>query len=443
MGSTWQSVWRRTVIGALLRASGSGVPNFMREFANIEKMNPAQVEADQQIRLRLLLRHCYKHVPYYRRVFDEANLDTEHSTFFEDIAKLPILTKDIIRREGSAILAADYLQRKPFENTSGGSTGTPLVFTQDRKYYEQNVITAKLVYHQYYGKSVGDPEINLWGSVRDIQDGNLSARTRITNYLYNRTFQNAFLVDEKKLAQFVAEINRRKPVAIWTYVESIDLLARYVRDNKLEIHSPRFILSTAGTLYQEVRETVQSVFGCPVYNQYGSREVGAIAFDSRDRRGMRGLPYLNYVELVDSKIIVTSLTNYSMPLVRYEIGDIAEAWTESQDETLGCEKKLFKSVTGRVISHFKTAAGGIVHGQYFIHLFYFLDWVQQFQIVQNALDDISCRVVVTNEPNNDDIVRIKSEVKDVMGLDCNVTFELVDNIAPSESGKYMYTICNF
>jgi phenylacetate-CoA ligase len=158
---------------------------------------------------------------------------------------------------------------------------------------------------------------------------------------------------------------------------------------------------------------------------------------------MRGLPYLNYVELVDSKIIVTSLTNYSMPLVRYEIGDIAEAWTESQDETLGCEKKLFKSVTGRVISHFKTAAGGIVHGQYFIHLFYFLDWVQQFQIVQNALDDISCRVVVTNEPNNDDIVRIKSEVKDVMGLDCNVTFELVDNIAPSESGKYMYTICNF
>jgi phenylacetate-CoA ligase len=442
MAGSWQSGWRRAAIGALLRASASGVPAFLREFSDIEKMSPAQVAADQQVRLQRLLRHCHEHVPYYRRILDEANLNLRQPIDPDEFTKLPILTKDIIRRQGEAMLADDHRTRRPFENTSGGSTGAPLVFMQDRKYYEQNVIAAKLVYLQYYGKRMGDPEINLWGSVRDIQRGNLNFRARTINYLYNRTFQNAFLVDDERLSQFVGEINRRKPIVIWAYVESIDLLARFIRDNDLRCHSPEFIVSTAGTLYDDVRETVKSVFGCPVYNQYGSREVGAIAFETRDQQGMRGLPYLNLVELIDSRIIVTSLTNYSMPLLRYEIGDVAEAWTGPQNETLGCEKKIFTSVTGRVISHFKTADGGIIHGQYFIHLFYFLDWVRQFQVEQNALDEIVCRLVLNCEPDPGDLEQVKSGIREVMGSRCNIEFEYVDKIVPSESGKYMYTICN-
>lgn len=442
MGRPWQSAWRRALISALFRASGSGVPGFLREFGEIEKMGPAEVEIDQQRRLQRLLQHCHDQVPYYRRILDEANLDPRQSITTDDFARLPLLTKDIIRREGSAMMAADRGGRKPFENTSGGSTGTPAVLVQDKKYYEQNVVAGKLIYNQYYGKSIGNPEINLWGSVRDVERGGLGIRGRLSNFIYNRTFQNAFLVNDEKLARFVDEINRRKPVVIWTYVESIDLIARYIRNNGLEIHSPQFILSTAGTLYDAVRETVQSVFGCPVFNQYGSREVGAIAIETRDQLGMRGLPYLNYVELVDSKIIVTCLTNYSMPLLRYEIGDLAEAWTGPQNETLGCEKKIFKSVTGRLISHFKTASGDTVHGQYFIHMFYFFDWVRQFQIVQDAVDEIRCRVVVAKEPVDDDIRQIKSGIRKVMGHNCNVDFEFVDLIEPSDSGKFMYTICN-
>lgn len=438
----WQSAWRRPAIGALLRVSGSGVPGFLHEFSVVESMSPFEVVADQQRRLQRLLRHCHEQVPYYRRILDEANLDTQKSITADDLKKLPILTKDIIRREGSTLLAADHANRKPFDNTSGGSTGKPVVFMQDRKYYEQNVITAKLMFNQYYGKSMGDPEINLWGSVRDVQRGNLSLSGRFTNYLYNRTFQNAFLLDDEKMAKFVDEINRRKPVVIWTYVESIDLMARFIRDNGLRIHGPKLIISTAGTLYDEVRESVQSVFACPVYNQYGSREVGPLAFETQDRRGMRGLPYLHLIEIIDSRIIVTCLTNYTMPLLRYEIGDVAEAWTGPQNEEFGCEKILFKSVTGRIISHFKTATNGIVHGQYFIHVFYFVDWVRQFQVVQNSMNELVCRIVSSRDPVDSDMARITSDIKAVMGPECNVIFDFVDNIAPSESGKFMYTICN-
>lgn len=438
----YKSAWRRLAIPILLRASGSDVPRFLSEFSAIEKLSLADVERDQQQRLQNLLLHCYAQVPYYRHVMDEAKVNPHQQVSLSEFRQLPILTKEIITREGEKMLARDRVKRHPFKNTSGGSTGVPAVFVQDRAFYDQSVISAKFIYNQYYGKSPGDSEINLWGSERDIQRGSLGWRERLRNYIYNRTFQNAFLVNERKLFDFVEEINRRKPVSMWVYVESIDLLARFIRDKQLSVHQPKFIISTAGTLYPEIRSTVEQVFRCRVYNQYGSREVGAVAFESLDQSGMRGLPYLNHIELVNGRILVTSFTNYSMPLLRYEIGDTAEPWDRVQDLEFGCEKKIFKSVTGRVISHFKTPAGGIVHGQYFIHMFYFLDWVRQFQVVQDNLDEIRCRVVSSREPTSQELQRLRDGIRDVMGSSCEVTFERVSKIAPSSSGKYMYTICN-
>ena len=227
---------------------------------------------------------------------------------------------------------------------------------------------------------------------------------------------------------------------MWAYVESIDLLAKFIRRNDLTVHSPRFIVSTAGTLHSGIRDTVQEVFRCPVYNQYGSREFGAIAFEMRDQNGLRGLPYLNHAEIVDGRIVMTSLTNYSMPLLRYEIGDTAEPWSGPQDREFGCRHKVFKEITGRVHSHFKTMNGELVHGLFFTHQFYFLDWVTQFQIVQESLDHIICHLVPADEPVQSDMERIRERIRSAMGQTCNVEFQFTDSITPSSSGKHLYTI---
>jgi phenylacetate-CoA ligase len=160
-----------------------------------------------------------------------------------------------------------------------------------------------------------------------------------------------------------------------------------------------------------------------------------------DQDGLRGLPYLNYTEVVDGKVIVTSLTNFSMPFLRYEIGDTAVPWTGSQDHEFGCRRKVLKAITGRVHSHFKTADGGLVHGLYFTHQFYFLKWVAQFQIVQDSLDHVTCHIVSAGDPVDADVERVRARIRDVMGPACDVEFRFTERIEPSSSGKHLYTIC--
>ena len=442
--SVWSAQWRQHAINALLLAAGSDVPGCLRRFRELERASPEGVWEYQRVAFLDLLRHCHAHVPWYRHQIESCNLELSDNFAVEDLRRLPILTKEHIHEAGANLHSDDAWKRKAFPNSSGGSTGKPVVFLQDKAFYARSVIAAKFMYNEILGKKAGEAEINLWGSMRDIERGSLGAKQSIVNFVYNRRFQNFFLVDDARLKRFVDEINRHKPVSMWAYVESIDLLAKFIRKHELAVHSPRFIVSTAGTLHSGVRDNVQEVFRCPVYNQYGSREFGAIAFEMHDQDGLRGLPYLNHAEIVDGKIIVSSLTNYSMPLLRYEIGDTAEPWPGAQDQKFGCRRKVFKAITGRVHSHFRTARGELVHGLFFTHQFYFLDWVKQFQVVQESLDDIVCHLVSADEPVKADMERIRESIRGAMGASCNVEFQFTDRIAPSASGKHLYTIskCN-
>jgi phenylacetate-CoA ligase len=389
-----------------------------------------------------MLRHCHAQVPFYRGQIESCDLDLSDNFAIEELCKLPVLTRDLLREHAVQLRSDDLRTRGAFENSSGGSTGKPVIFLQDRAYHARNVVAAKFIYNEELGKSPGEPEINLWGSERDVQRGSLGMKERVINFLYNRRFQNSFLVDDDKLACFVDEINRYRPVSMWAYVQSLDLLARFIRRRGLSVHSPKLIISTAGTLDEGIRQSVQEVFRCPVYNQYGCREVGAIAFEMQDRNGLRGFPYLNYTEVVDGKVVVTNFTNYSMPLLRYAVGDTAEPWSGEQDPRYGCRHKILKAVTGRVHSHFRTANGGLVYGGYFAHRFYFLDWVKQFQIVQDSVNHITCHLVLADSPVPSDMERIRAHIRRAMGPACGVDFRFPNYITPSPGGKHMYTISN-
>ena len=438
--SGWSAYWRRRAIGALLFASGSEVPRYLRQFRDLESAPPDAVHQHQRLQLLDLLRHCHTHVPWYREQIERANLDLSEGFTVDELGKLPLLTRETIRREGNRLHSDDRHSRGVFRNSTGGSTGEPITFLQDRSYTAKNVVAAKFIYNECLGKKPGELEFNLWGSERDILRGSLGAKEKAINFVYNRRFQNFFTVDDGKLARFCDEINRYRPVSMWAYAGSIELLARFVRRKKLDIHSPKFIISTAGTLYPALRQTVQEVFRCPVYNQYGSREVGAIAFEMQDQDGLRGLPYLNFPEVVDGRVVVTCLTNYSMPLLRYEIGDTAEPWCGTQDANYGCRHKVFQAVTGRVHSHFRTAEGALVYGGFFAKQFYFLEWVAQFQIVQDGVNHITCHVVPADEPVERDVQSIRQRMRAAMGADCEIEFRFAERIAPSPSGKHMHTV---
>jgi phenylacetate-CoA ligase len=139
------------------------------------------------------------------------------------------------------------------------------------------------------------------------------------------------------------------------------------------------------------------------------------------------------------KVYLTTMNNFSMPLIRYDIGDTAIVAENSQC-SCGRGWPLIRTVTGRTSDHFKTRDGKIIHGEYFTHLLYHRENVKKFRFIQHDYDDVELLMEVDDNVDPDIIRDIESKVKFVLGEKCSVKFKQVNHIPPSKSGKYRYTI---
>jgi phenylacetate-CoA ligase len=209
------------------------------------------------------------------------------------------------------------------------------------------------------------------------------------------------------------------------------------------------VITSAGTLHDFMRDRIERVFGCPVYNRYGSREVGLIAAERPGAKGLWVAPWSTVVEVVDEtgdpvppgtdgEILVTSLINHAMPLVRYRIGDRGALAPGSARGT-----QILSSVLGRNVDAFRRRDGTLVDGEYFTHLLYFRDWVEKFQFVQTDYDEVVLRVVSRDRDRRQlqpELDEMASQAKAALGPDTVLRIEWVDDIPPAPSGKYRYTI---
>jgi len=425
---------------------GVQIPRYLREYRQTDRHGDHEAALDTN--LQRLLEHCAQHIPYYKPFLKD---DSAHK--FHDpaavIARLPILTKSLIRTNFETLKSEDLAQREWYFNTSGGSTGEPVRFIQDREYSERNTAIAEL-YSVWLGYEFGDPQIILWGSERDLFFGKPALKTRLGNWLRNTQTLNAFQMTPERMRDYLHTINRVRPRLILAYAQAIYELAKFAESTAIRVEPQYAIITSAGTLYPFMREKIEQVFGCPVYNRYGSREVGLIACERPGFNGLVASPHSNFIEIVDEQgqpvpygvegeILITNLTNLAMPLVRYAIGDrgvLADPATSG-----GTGRQILARVSGRNVDAFRTSAGGLIDGEYFTHLLYFRDWLSKFQIVQKSPRHLVYKIVLNgSKPPSEDLEEICQKSRFVLGEELQVDFEYLDSIAPGASGKYRYTI---
>jgi len=415
--------------------------NFKKEYAEA-------VNLKSQAFLKNLLFHAYNNVPYYHDVLRKAGAVKDGKACLANFEKIPILTKEIIRRRTDELKSRDYKKRKWFYNTSGGSTGEPVKLIQDRLSTKWSMATNCYYYNDIIGiDELFAKKILLWGARRDIFGGGIELNKVIDNALTNTVFLDCLSMTETDMRYFVRIINSYRPEIIRGYASSLFELCKFVKRKKLSIHSPKVVVSSAETLYGIMRKKLESVFGTKVYDFYGSREVHGIAGECK-----YGLLHMfmfnNYVEVLDrynqrvkegenGRIIVTTLHNFSMPLVRYEIGDIAVLGP--QKCKCGCPLPTLKKVTGRRIDYFVREDGRIIYGGYFIELFWGKDWVKAFKLIQEDYKRLRILVVLRDGIAYENQKReIEEKMKLVMGKDCKLKWEVVDEISKTKTGKYLH-----
>ena len=440
----------KTLLGIKNIASGgnSNVNKYFSEILKLEFCNRSEIEDIQQNNLEKILLHSYNHTKYYKRVFNQIGLIQNNKVNFDKFNKIPFLTKDIMRKYKDELISDNH--KNIYWNTSGGSTGEPVEFMQDSVYKAHNWASA-LYYNHVLGKELGDREAKFWGSERDVLKGSIGIIPKFENFLYNRLLLNTFNMTSESMREYIKEINKFNPKSLWAYVDSVYELARFIERESIKISSIPVTITTTGPLTEDMRNTIERALKTKVFNQYGSREVGPIACECLNCEGLHVFEWDHYIEIIDSsgnalpsgemgEVCITLLTNFSMPLIRYQIGDTAII----SEKFCSCGRKttLFKEVTGRVFDHFVNSEGTLIHGQYFTSIFFHRPWVERFQVVQEDINHIIINLVAREIPPNSEKEEIIGIIHKVMGKSCKVDFQFQRKIKPTASGKYRYTICN-
>lgn len=439
----------------ILKLQGRDVFKAFEELKALEFNSLEENKKIQEEKLKEILIHSYKYVPYYTKVLKKSGVIKNGKVYLENFNKIPILTKDIIRKNFEDLKSKDpdYDSRKPYLNTSGGSTGEPVKFTQDNVLWGKGMAN-KWLYYSFVSEGFPFKSLKLWGSERDILKGGYGLQGNFKNWIYSRKFLNSFRMSQEDMFNYVREINAYKPVIIESYVQPIYELAKFIKEKKLKVFSAGGIITSAGTLYPEMKKEIEDVFQTKVFNRYGSREVGDMACNCKKDEGLHLNIFHHYFEILDDerkecragefgKVYVTTLNNFSMPLIRYDIGDIA---VPSRKEECSCGRgmPLIERVEGREMSMFKTKAGKLIPGEFFIHfvgVVFNKGYISKYQLIQKDFNKILIKVIIRNQKMFEiHKTEIENSILKVMGEDCEITWKFVKEIKNLKSGKYLYTI---
>jgi len=406
----------------------------------------AQLREFQEHRLKALLLHAYANVPYYRRVFGEIGLIHGKAVDMSKFDRIPVLTKDILRRFTKELVSQDYQTRGWYCDTSGGSTGEPIQVMKDAAFGRWGAS----VEFYYYNRMLGIEEpivkrVILWGSERDFFEGGVGIQARLKNRLAHVLFLNSFRMSESDSELYIKKINAYRPQLIRGYANSLFELCDYALRRELSLHTPEAVISSAELLTDSMRQEIESAFKTHVFDFYGSREVNALAGECTKGR-MHQFAFLNHLEVLDKhdrpvgtneegRVVVTNLASYAMPLIRYDVGDTVVC----TDDGCSCGSPLptLRNVTGRVGDHFVTRDGTMIEANYFGFLFDFRDSVRKFQMIQEDYERIRIKVALRSDLTVSDRDDIESKIHFVMG-DCEILWDIVDDISDCTSGKHLF-----
>jgi phenylacetate-CoA ligase len=385
-------------------------------------------------------------VPYYRDLVNHGDLS--EATAVSDLQRIPVLTKSIIRREATR-LASNQPCGKTRWNTSGGSTGEPVRLLQDRNmaYYGR---ATELLFMRWARHKMGEPHVLIWGVPQATFKERVSIHEKFFRLVHNETYLNCYKITDNVLHSWVECINTKRPTLIEAYADAVYELSRLIVEEEISVERPRAIIASAGVLTQRMRETIIRAFGCPVLNRYGSREVGNVACSCMSNSELHINEYTCYVEIVDDNgnpcgdgvegdILVTLLTNYAMPLIRYKIQDRG-AWA-SGPCPCGRTTRRLANIVGRQSDYLLALDGSKINGTALTTLLYPVFGIKHYQYRQMRRDRVVLAVVPKDGASTDLMKKeIQSPLEKLKGMLNGVSVELaiLDEIAPSKSGKYRY-----
>jgi phenylacetate-CoA ligase len=437
----------RTVIAPLwARWEGSPYLRHYRRLRRTQYDDPAAIQARQWKAVTAMLRHAHATVPFYRERLDRAGLSPEDVRNADHYRAVPVLTKADIRSAGAALLSTHFERDRLHRKKTSGSTGVALeIFTDEASLQWKRACTLRA--DEWSGWRFGEPVAQLWGNPDAYTRG---WRRRFRNAVLERIcWLDTLKIDPLALERFTRTLRRRPPGLIFGHAHSLFLLGEYLRGRGERVPRPRGIISTAMVLHTWQRRVIEDVFDCPVTNRYGCEEVSLIACECEWHDGLHVNADGVYVEILQGgrpaapgepgSVVVTDLTNRAMPLLRYQIGDVAVR--AGRPCPCGRGLPLLLRVEGREADYVVTPSGELVSGISLTdHFGCEVPGVAQLQIVQETVSHFVFRIVRGKGFGPASLSRLRLLVNERFGPGVSYDCEYVDGIPQEPSGKYRFCV---
>jgi phenylacetate-CoA ligase len=393
----------------------------------------------QNKKLRALINHVYNNVKYYHRIFKEENIYPDDIRTCTDLKKIPVLTKEIIRKNFHDFIGANVHLSNVIEFHSSGSTGEPLKYYHDKSSYSSGWAQTFRSW-SWAGYKIGDPYVKISLNPR------MTLRKKIQDRLLNTKYIYASWITGNNLNKQLGQIKKFNPGIIRGYASYMFGLSKLMEKFDVQ-YSGATVATTGDTLFPHYRKAIEKQFNCRVFDAYGG-ESTPISYECEEHNGYHIsdedviVEFIKDEEYVSAgetgRIIFTNLNNYAFPFIRYDINDLGKF----SDEKCSCGRGLsvMRSIEGRDTDLVVTPGGDFVVVHFFTILFEYIEGVDQFQVIQERINKLNIKIIKNKKFSQKDLNYIINEVQKKVGPDVEINIESVDEIPLTMSGKRRFVI---
>lgn len=390
--------------------------------------------------LQSLVEHAWSHVPWHRTRLAATGWQPGRPLTPEIYARLPLMTRTDIQREGEA-LYADAVPKEHGHILMGqtsGSTGQPMKFLSTQLsvlFWEAFTLRESLWHQRDFSLKLASIRPGLkadslsgWGKVFDVYGTGPLVQLPIDTPLNS---QIDWLLEQR-------------PGYLLSTPNHLATLAEAFREQGLVLPGLRQLRTFGVTVEPRIRNLCQEVFGVEIADMYSTTECGYLALQCPDYPHYHVQSEGVLLEVLredglpcrpgeTGKVVVTVLHNFAMPILRYELGDFAEA-----GEACPCGRGLpvLKRIVGRVRNQVRLPDGRRVWPSLASLTFFFDLPIRQWQIVQDQLNHLTVRLVVARALNSEEEKRIHTEIQAAFGNVFSIEIDYLEAFPPPVNGKF-------
>jgi len=441
-----RSAWARHVLfpaEGLLR--GIPLTKKYKEYFRAQWWPRAQLDSYRENKLRKLIEHVYRTVPFYRQRMDEASVRPGHIRHMADLSLLPTLSRADVIEHMPDMISSGVSPSALRRGSSSGSTGVVVT-----SYHTADSLGAAFAAERVGWSMAGYPfgarRCVVWGNQIAVNEQWSKPGSRLKQIAYGERRIPAFgLTDIEEVNAALNMLADFKPEYLWGYPNAIYFLALRAKEAGYSDLSCTGVLTTAETVYDYQREVISEVFG-PVFDGYGSGEVPGVAYQCS--QGAYHIIEPRVVVEIDEgseqeprEIILTDLDNFGMPLIRYKVGDLAVV---ADCDVCGCGRtwKTMKRIAGRTADLITLPGGGalLIPSFFGSALLKRLPSVQQYQVAKVSKDKIVLRLVLAHQLDKDGYDYLSRELNSYLKGKISFSIEEVESIQLTKNGKYKLII---